>query len=214
MAAIDEIDITSLLWQEGSAPANPAATKWRLYFKTTGLFVIDDTGTETGPLAESSGSIPAPWALVPDGGAPTTLDQATAGANVAYFRPVTLLASVTVTGVYYRVGATSNGNVSVGLYDESLNRLATSGAVACPATGPATTNFSASYAAAPGRYWLAFSSDSGTATFIMSNISGQGTTMAKNATSSHPLPAGPVTPTASNTRAPAMVGLVSGGWAP
>lgn len=51
MAAIDEIDITSLLFQEGSAPSTPASTKWRAYFKTTGLFVMDDAGAEYGPLA-------------------------------------------------------------------------------------------------------------------------------------------------------------------
>lgn len=54
MAKIDGIDITSLLWQEGSAPATPASTKWRLYFKTTGLFHKDDAGAEVGPLAAAS----------------------------------------------------------------------------------------------------------------------------------------------------------------
>lgn len=56
MAAIDEIDITSLLFQEGSAPSTPASTKWRAYFKTDGLYVIDDAGTETGPLGTGGGS--------------------------------------------------------------------------------------------------------------------------------------------------------------
>ena len=50
MAAINAIDITSLLFQEGSAPSTPASTKWRVYFKTDGLYIIDDAGTETGPL--------------------------------------------------------------------------------------------------------------------------------------------------------------------
>lgn len=40
---------------EGSAPSTPASTKWRLYFKTDGVYVIDDAGTETGPLAEAPG---------------------------------------------------------------------------------------------------------------------------------------------------------------
>jgi len=60
MAAIDEIDITALLFQEGSAPSTPASTKWRLYFKSDGLYVIDDAGTEVGPLGEpASGNDPA-----------------------------------------------------------------------------------------------------------------------------------------------------------
>lgn len=54
MAKINDIDITSLLFQEGSAPTTPASTKWRLYFKTTGLFVREDTGTEVGPLAAAT----------------------------------------------------------------------------------------------------------------------------------------------------------------
>lgn len=46
MATIDAIDITSLLFQEGSAPGTPASTKWRLYFKTDGAYTKDDAGTE------------------------------------------------------------------------------------------------------------------------------------------------------------------------
>lgn len=50
MAKITDIDITSLLWQEGSAPSTPASTKWRLYFKTDGLYHKDDAGSEVGPI--------------------------------------------------------------------------------------------------------------------------------------------------------------------
>lgn len=57
MAKIQDIDVTSLLFQEGSAPATPASTKWRLYTKTTGLFYKDDAGVETGPLAAASGGL-------------------------------------------------------------------------------------------------------------------------------------------------------------
>lgn len=55
MAKISEIDVPSLLWQEGSAPSTPAATKWRLYFTTAGLFYKDDAGAVTGPLAAATG---------------------------------------------------------------------------------------------------------------------------------------------------------------
>ena len=42
------IDSTKIRFDEqGSAPATPDAGKWVLYAKSTGLFVKDDTGTET-----------------------------------------------------------------------------------------------------------------------------------------------------------------------
>lgn len=44
-------ETTFIQFAEGSAPSTPASTKWRAYFKTDGLYVIDDAGTETGPLA-------------------------------------------------------------------------------------------------------------------------------------------------------------------
>lgn len=56
MAKINEIDITSLTFQEGSAPATPASTKWKIYTKTDGLYYIDDAGSETGPLGAGGGS--------------------------------------------------------------------------------------------------------------------------------------------------------------
>lgn len=36
---------------EGSAPSTPGTGKWRIYTKSTGLYVVDDAGTEYGPLA-------------------------------------------------------------------------------------------------------------------------------------------------------------------
>lgn len=56
MATIDAIDITKLLFQEGSAPSTPASTKWYIYAKTTGLFYKDDAGVETGPLGAATGT--------------------------------------------------------------------------------------------------------------------------------------------------------------
>ena len=60
MAKINEIDITSLTFQEGSAPTTPASTKWKIYTKTDGLYVIDDAGPETGPLGSGGGSSTLP----------------------------------------------------------------------------------------------------------------------------------------------------------
>lgn len=48
-------DNDSLLFSErGSAPTTPDANDWRLYFKSDGLYVVDDAGTETGPLVDSA----------------------------------------------------------------------------------------------------------------------------------------------------------------
>lgn len=60
MAKINEIDITSLTFQEGSAPTTPASTKWKIYTKTDGLYYIDDAGSETGPLGTGGAAGTAP----------------------------------------------------------------------------------------------------------------------------------------------------------
>jgi hypothetical protein len=48
-------------WDEqGSDPSTPATTKWKLYFKSDGLYYIDDAGNVEGPLLEIPGSGFAP----------------------------------------------------------------------------------------------------------------------------------------------------------
>lgn len=47
-------DILELL-EQGSTPSNPGTGEWKLYFKSDGLYILDDTGTETGPLGEGGG---------------------------------------------------------------------------------------------------------------------------------------------------------------
>ncbi len=58
----DTVEITEgrhvLDLAEGSKPSNPASNRWRVYPKTDGLYVLDDAGTETGPLA-AGGSGPS-----------------------------------------------------------------------------------------------------------------------------------------------------------
>jgi hypothetical protein len=53
VAKIDDVQIPSLLFTEGSAPSTPASGFGRLYVKTTGLFFIGDNGVEVGPMAAS-----------------------------------------------------------------------------------------------------------------------------------------------------------------
>lgn len=45
-------------YTEGSTPSTPASTHWRLYFKSDGLYFVDDAGTEYGPLPTSALSNP------------------------------------------------------------------------------------------------------------------------------------------------------------
>lgn len=45
-----------LFAEQGSNPSTPAAGFWRAYFKSTGMFVIDDAGAVTGPFVSSSGN--------------------------------------------------------------------------------------------------------------------------------------------------------------
>lgn len=56
MAKASDNEFPSLLFAEqGSAPTTPGTGLWRAYFKSDGLYVVDDAGTETGPLAVSGG---------------------------------------------------------------------------------------------------------------------------------------------------------------
>ncbi len=41
--------------ERASAPATPDTSDWKIYFKSDGLYVVDDAGTETGPLGTGGG---------------------------------------------------------------------------------------------------------------------------------------------------------------
>lgn len=57
MAKIEDVDNSTLLFSEqASAPATPATGDWRVYFKSDGLYVVDDAGSETGPLSTGGGA--------------------------------------------------------------------------------------------------------------------------------------------------------------
>lgn len=56
MAKISEVEIPALLFDEqGSAPTTPGTGLWKIYFKSDGLYIVDDAGTETGPLGTGGG---------------------------------------------------------------------------------------------------------------------------------------------------------------
>jgi hypothetical protein len=52
---ISDVEISSLLFTEGSAPSTPASGFGRLYVRTTGLHFMGDDGVEIGPLSTGGG---------------------------------------------------------------------------------------------------------------------------------------------------------------
>lgn len=54
--------------ERASAPSTPDTGDWRLYFKSDGLYVVDDAGTETGPFGPG-GSASTDFAYVVEHGA-------------------------------------------------------------------------------------------------------------------------------------------------
>ena len=77
---------------------------------------------------------------------------------------------VTMGGVRLKVSSNS-GNVDVGVYDGTFNRLGSSGSVSCPAIGTSTVNFSTPASVyTPGVHYLALSIDNINATFSVSGV--------------------------------------------
>jgi len=53
---IDTIDFNAgipILTEQGSNPSTPPTSDWKLYFKSDGLYIMDDAGLATGPLAKA-----------------------------------------------------------------------------------------------------------------------------------------------------------------
>ena len=202
-----------LLDEQASAPTTPATGFWRVYAKSDGLYIVDDAGTETGPFGTGGGSSVVPWSIAPDGGAINLTNRSFGASNRAYYIPCTIPADCTITGARFVVG-TQSGNISVGLYAaDGTTRVATSGAVACPATGSQSVAFSGTYAATAGRFYIGFSVDNNTATFgwnqqVSSGISGP--VGSKFQETAHPLPATATMSAGAGT--PAIILTVSGGY--
>jgi hypothetical protein len=55
MKASDNEFPSVLLDEQASAPTTPATGFWRVYAKSTGLFIVDDAGVETGPFGTGGG---------------------------------------------------------------------------------------------------------------------------------------------------------------
>jgi len=124
VAKITDIDITSLLFPEGSAPSTPASTKWRLYFKTTGLFYKDDAGVEVGPLTPgvAAGNQVVAAALGYNG--PVATNNTTPAASGAYLHPIQINAPMLLRSLDVHMQAASSGTWQWGLFDTSSSATA------------------------------------------------------------------------------------------
>jgi hypothetical protein len=94
--------------------------------------------------------------------------SATGATNTYYVVEVHLWGAGNVTGIKYRVGATSNGNVRSGLFDSSGTQLAvrTSNVAQGTANQFQNVGFDGVYAAAPARYLAVLWFTSATATWF------------------------------------------------
>jgi len=55
MAKASDNEFPSVLFDEqASAPTTPASGFWRAYLKSDGFYIVDDVGTETGPLIDET----------------------------------------------------------------------------------------------------------------------------------------------------------------
>lgn len=121
----------------------------------------------------------------------------------------------TISAIRVRV-ANNSGNISVGVYRNSGAglaavpgaRVATSGAVACPAIGDRDVALGAAVYVNPGD-WLGMSCDNTTATFVMASdldstlFAGQ----AYRQATAHPVPDPAASLIASTSRMPLLVGV-------
>lgn len=57
MAKASDNEFPSVLFAEqAAAPTTPAVGFWRAYFKSDGMYVVDDAGAETGPFGSGGGA--------------------------------------------------------------------------------------------------------------------------------------------------------------
>jgi hypothetical protein len=88
-------------------------------------------------------------------------------ANRAYFYPFTLPGFATVYQLLFWVGATSAGNIDVGIYDDEKNRLVSAGSTAMSATVNTWQELNVTDTPLPpGEYLLAAVASSSTGTFM------------------------------------------------
>lgn len=94
------------------------------------------------------------------------------GQNIAYYMPIEVTRRVTIYQAVVRNGATVAGNFDVGLYDEWLNRLVSSGSTAQSGTNSSQSVNITDTVLDRGTYYAGFASDSTTATYRIQSSPG------------------------------------------
>lgn len=93
-------------------------------------------------------------------------------ANIAILVPMRITETVTVVKMAVANGPTANGNLDVGIYDNTFTKLVSSGSTAQSGTDTIQILDIADTALSPGTYYFALASSSTTATFAGSDFSG------------------------------------------
>lgn len=168
--------------------------------------VVDEQRAIAGsmPLQDSAPTILSlPWTF-------TALVTLTAVSGTGYMTTVLVERTISINRVFCHI-AVASGNIDVGIYDDDgtsgapLTRLVSSGAVACPAAGPAAVAV-ADTVLTPGRYYAAISFNNSTAQFRYGDCQDGSpaiTVPRYDTASSHPLPA-----TISGTPTPSSSGSI------
>lgn len=129
-----------------------------------------------------------PW-YVGETGADAVTSSSWSVANNAVLVPFEVQTPVTLSSIVFACSATGGGNYDVGIYTEAGTRLVSKGSTAL-SVATITATFSPT-TLQPGRYWLALSCSSATATFYATSPTTA--SVQRAVASSHPLPT-PITP--------------------
>lgn len=142
--------------------------------------------------------------------AATNMASGTLTQNQAYFYPFTLTKGRTAVKMFALTGATQNGNIDLGIYDDQFNCIVTLGATAMGAVNTLQEGNIADTHLPAGRYWMAYSCSSATGTcfqfapadeFALSNW------VVLMQASAHPLPTTSATPIRSTEGGPKMLAI-------
>lgn len=135
--------------------------------------------------------------------------SATLPQNVAHFFPFWLEVEAIAKKMAVLTGATANGNVDVGIYDEEFNYLISSGATAQGSTNTVQELDITDTTLPPGNYWMALSLSSATGTVFRLTAADEvaiSQTPCLTQATAHPLPTSTATPVKS-TSDPATIAL-------